>query len=543
MTDTSLLKCSGCRLMLSSESFNGFKICEKCRNRKKPIKNNDKCLHNNCKFDQIKYKKVDKPSYDLPKVYASYCGKHQVTAWLLYLKENNKKPCYQYNHFGCRTELDTNYPTNSCEKCLSLLANKDRQKRENVKNQNDNNIGKRNCTSCFKEYELDIFMSDKKDLLTNEIIIYERCLKCREAGKRVDDKRIDRVRNYSAYESRLEVKERRKAYRQMLKETNPEHYKMYTILHRMRLREMLGDEKYLALMAKRMKKYLDENPEMRQKQNDRAKLSLDRITYNYIKSAEKRNIDYKLTDENAQSLMDQECFYCKDVNDNGEKYFNGIDRMDNNVGYNVDNCVTCCKTCNYSKCEMSLNDFIGKVHHIISYLGLIDEQFDYSELFKDHNYKPRRRFYRYKIRANKKSQKNNEFIFDLSNEEFTIITSKCCYLCGKESDDFHTNGIDRINNNVGYEKNNVLPCCGDCNFLKRDFSLNHLLIKYCQIYYKRKLTNDEKSVVIDKISKYISTKVNELNKYINNNIKEIAGMMFDMYISNKTKNKIESIEI
>ena len=122
-----------------------------------------------------------------------------------------------------------------------------------------------------------------------------------------------------------------------------------------------------------------------------------------------------------------------------------------------------------------------------------------------------------------------------------MIISQSCYLCGKESDDFHTNGIDRIDNNIGYEKNNVLPCCGDCNYMKREFNLDHLLIKYCQIYYKRRLTFDEKQIIIDKMSKYISMKVNELNKYINNNIKEIAGMMFDMYIGNK--NKKDAIEI
>ena len=540
MTDTILLQCSGCRLMLSSDLFNGFKICEKCRNRKKPIKNNDKCLHDGCKFDQIKYKKVVEPLFDLPNIYSSYCGKHQFTGWLSYLKDNDKKPCYQYNHFGCRTELDINYPTNSCDKCLSLSAIKDRKKRENVKNQNDDKKDKKKCTSCFKEYELDIFMSDKKYLLTNEIIIYERCLKCREAGKRADNKRINRDRDYSEYENRLEVKERRKKYRQMLKETNPEHYKMYTILHRMRLREMLGDKKYLALMAKRMKKYLDLHPEMREKQNKQSKMSLNRLTYNYVKSADKRNINYELTDEDAQCLMKEECFYCKNMNDDGDKYFNGIDRVNNEVGYNIDNCVTCCKTCNYSKCEMSLNDFIGKIHHIISYLGLIDEQFDYSELFRDRVYKLKYKYNDYLRRATKKSQKNNEFMFNLSKEEFNMIISQSCYLCGKESDDFHTNGIDRIDNNIGYEKNNVLPCCGDCNYMKREFSLNHLLIKYCQIYYKRKLSLDEKQIIIDKMSKYISMKVNELNKYINNNIKEIAGMMFDMYIGNKNgKNAIE----
>ena len=194
-----------------------------CKNQSKPINNNNKCLHNNCKFIQIKYKKVEKPLFSLSEIYSSYCGKHQFIGWLTYLKENNKKPCYQYNHNGCRTELDINYPTNSCEKCLSLLAIKDKQKRAIIKNKNKNKnkVNMKQCTSCFKEYEMNIFMSEKKDLLSNEVIIYERCLKCREVGKRADDKRIDRIRDYSLYDNRVEVKVRKKAYRQKLKETNP----------------------------------------------------------------------------------------------------------------------------------------------------------------------------------------------------------------------------------------------------------------------------------------------------------------------------------
>ena len=80
ISDNILLHCSGCRCSLPSQLFNGFKLCGKCRNRIKPINKNDKCLHNNCKFIQIKYKKVEKPLFNLPEVYLSYCGKHQFIA-------------------------------------------------------------------------------------------------------------------------------------------------------------------------------------------------------------------------------------------------------------------------------------------------------------------------------------------------------------------------------------------------------------------------------------------------------------------------------
>jgi hypothetical protein len=44
------------------------------------------------------------------------------------------------------------------------------------------------------------------------------------------------------------------------------------------------------------------------------------------------------------------------------------------------------------------------------------------------------------------------------------ITSCDCYMCGKKSNEYHLNGIDRVNNKNGYMIGNILPSCGDCNF-------------------------------------------------------------------------------
>lgn len=46
--------------------------------------------------------------------------------------------------------------------------------------------------------------------------------------------------------------------------------------------------------------------------------------------------------------------------------FNGIDRIDSSKGYSIDNCVTCCKHCNYAKRSMSVNEFkdwIKRLYH------------------------------------------------------------------------------------------------------------------------------------------------------------------------------------
>jgi len=45
--------------------------------------------------------------------------------------------------------------------------------------------------------------------------------------------------------------------------------------------------------------------------------------------------------------------------------YNGVDRVDNTVGYTLDNCVSCCKICNNSKATLTLDewkDWIERVH-------------------------------------------------------------------------------------------------------------------------------------------------------------------------------------
>lgn len=51
-------------------------------------------------------------------------------------------------------------------------------------------------------------------------------------------------------------------------------------------------------------------------------------------------------------------FPCRSQNRmNGEYKHNGIDRMDNKVGYIVTNCVACCLTCNVAKAQMTVEEF------------------------------------------------------------------------------------------------------------------------------------------------------------------------------------------
>lgn len=72
---------------------------------------------------------------------------------------------------------------------------------------------------------------------------------------------------------------------------------------------------------------------------------------------------------------------------------------------------------------------------------------------------------------------NRNLLFDLNLEEFKIITSKNCHYCGiepkqraytgsRQNGSYIYNGIDRKNNLIGYNSDNIVPCCGKCNWAK-----------------------------------------------------------------------------
>lgn len=95
--------------------------------------------------------------------------------------------------------------------------------------------------------------------------------------------------------------------------------------------------------------------------------------YHYYKSrAKKSGRDFMLTKSQFKILTKGMCYYCgsipsnfaNDKNCNGAYAYNGIDRIDNNRGYLLDNVVTCCKKCNIAKSTMTQEDFLDLINKI-----------------------------------------------------------------------------------------------------------------------------------------------------------------------------------
>lgn len=95
-----------------------------------------------------------------------------------------------------------------------------------------------------------------------------------------------------------------------------------------------------------------------------------KIRDGYIQNAKKKNLKFSLTDTLLYRLITSNCFYCDTLPTaikklrNVQLKWNGIDRLDNQVGYEVDNCVTCCSDCNYLKNKLNYTEFKNKVYLI-----------------------------------------------------------------------------------------------------------------------------------------------------------------------------------
>lgn len=74
--------------------------------------------------------------------------------------------------------------------------------------------------------------------------------------------------------------------------------------------------------------------------------------------AAKRDYVFEITFEDFTGLISNICYYCN----RGE--YVGVDRIDNSIGYVLDNCRPCCKHCNHAKRDMTEDQFYDLIRRI-----------------------------------------------------------------------------------------------------------------------------------------------------------------------------------
>jgi 5-methylcytosine-specific restriction endonuclease McrA len=83
------------------------------------------------------------------------------------------------------------------------------------------------------------------------------------------------------------------------------------------------------------------------------------------------------------------------------------------------------------------------------------------------------------FRHYQQAAKSRQLSWNISGKMFDVLTKADCHYCGtppmtqlviSRNGSFLYNGIDRINNVLGYTPKNVVPCCPICNHAKHTMS-------------------------------------------------------------------------
>jgi hypothetical protein len=106
--------------------------------------------------------------------------------------------------------------------------------------------------------------------------------------------------------------------------------------------------------------------------------SRNTLVYNYKHTAKVKGINFELTNDEMINMFESDCHYCgrephkvtHKKNLNGGYIYNGIDRKDNNkdIGYTIENTVSCCSKCNFTKNKMDYDEFITWIKEVYNNL-------------------------------------------------------------------------------------------------------------------------------------------------------------------------------
>ena len=445
-----LLSCSSCK---NAKYLGDSKTCDTCKarskqNRKSVVKL-PKCAVENCKSQRS--------------VENQYCRIHQLHLLVDEVTSRNKRLCVNYIR-GCRTEMDLNDKYKKCHECRTAESAKERARRQAVKDLPPEEL---TCTTCRTKYD-DASVFEHVGLGTTT----KTCAACREQC-RIQNERRDKehVRELAR---KNEAKESRKEQKRGWENSNWD--KVASKWLRYRQRRMNEDyDGYLQKNAAVMKQWRERNPDKvkNMKLYIHQRCESQYTLYKY--SSQVRTIEFALSYAEFEGIVNDKCHYCSTEDET--RGFHGVDRIDSSKGYFIDNCVACCKICNYMKGSLHKDVFLKRVEHILTHNGLVEGAL-FPECFADIKYVSYTSYIKSSVLRGK--------LFEISNDEFSNITAEPCYVCGKQNTQTHTNGVDRYDNKIGYIRENCRSCCGSCNYMKGLLQYNTLFSYLQNIYESHK---------------------------------------------------------
>lgn len=128
----------------------------------------------------------------------------------------------------------------------------------------------------------------------------------------------------------------------------------------------------------------------------------------------------------------------------------------------------------------------GCLHNEISVENSIKSRYMLAN--PDSGYKSIMRSYKYNAAS-------RGHCFDLNFDEFKKLVLSNCYYCGDEPSNIYFknyydapyNGIDRIDNTIGYIPSNVVPCCKTCNIAKNNKTYDEFM-QWINRFINQKIT-------------------------------------------------------
>jgi hypothetical protein len=280
-----------------------------------------------------------------------FCGKHQKQALLSIAKDNSKKKCLTYR---CLSLLEETSLEIYCATCIEKKEEKKKnstfciaivQQHDNKGKQCDKiaSIGK----YCGKHSERNMLLEeatkkgtricdDGKRSCKNET--EESKLRCEECLKK------DRLYDAKEYQKKqLDPDACLECGKKMTEIT--EGFR-HDIVKRCK-------ECYVKLREIEEKRERDERD-----YNKERKANIIKHYDEYIRGAIKKNLQFNLSIEQFNTLVNSHCHYCDEYD---ETRVIGIDRVDSNRGYHIDNVVPCCSTCNFMKSDLEKDNFLNHI--------------------------------------------------------------------------------------------------------------------------------------------------------------------------------------
>jgi hypothetical protein len=106
----------------------------------------------------------------------------------------------------------------------------------------------------------------------------------------------------------------------------------------------------------------------------------------YKHGAKRRELIFKLNEDEFRQLTSSPCFYCGHEPSNiqksvgGEIYkYNGIDRKNNFQGYAIDNCISCCWECNKLKGKRNIQEFLNHIKRLADHSAWTQKDYQFNK--------------------------------------------------------------------------------------------------------------------------------------------------------------------